>query len=98
MVFIIREYNERDTKKDCRRFRQAEHPLLHWQAQIENDGLMDRYLYTGTHEAVISDEMFLAVQREKLNRSTQSGGDQMTGLRCELGEPPFHYLPAKAAT
>ena len=37
--------------------------------QIENDGLMDRYLYTGTHEAIISDEMFMAVQEEKLDRT-----------------------------
>ncbi len=33
--------------------------------QIENDGLMERYLYTGTHEAIISDEMFKAVQEKK---------------------------------
>ena len=38
-------------------------------AQIENDDLMDRYLYTDTHEAIISDEMFMAVQQEKLSRS-----------------------------
>ena len=37
--------------------------------QIENDGFMDRYLYTGTHEAIISDEMFMAVQQEKLKRT-----------------------------
>ena len=37
--------------------------------QIENDGLMERYLYTGTHEAIISDEMFMAVQQEKFSRS-----------------------------
>lgn len=37
--------------------------------QIENDGLMERYLYTRTHEAIISDEMFMAVQQEKLSRS-----------------------------
>ena len=37
--------------------------------QIENDGLMERYLYAGTHEAIISDEMFMAVQQEKLNRT-----------------------------
>lgn len=37
--------------------------------QIENNGLMERYLYTGTHEAIISDEMFTAVQQEKLSRS-----------------------------
>ena len=39
--------------------------------QIENDGLMDWYLYTGTHEAIISDKMFMAVQREKLSRSKE---------------------------
>lgn len=38
-------------------------------AQIENNGLMNRYLYTDTHEAIISDEMFMAVQQEKLNRT-----------------------------
>lgn len=37
--------------------------------QIENDGLMERYLYTGTHEAIISDEMFMAVQEKKQKRS-----------------------------
>ena len=39
--------------------------------QIENNGLMDRYLYTGIHEAIISDEMFMAVQQEKLIRSKE---------------------------
>ena len=39
--------------------------------QIENDGLMERYLYTETHEAIISDEMFMAVQQEKLSRSKE---------------------------
>lgn len=38
-------------------------------AQIENDGLMERYLYTGSHEAIISVEMFKAVQEEKQKRS-----------------------------
>ena len=38
-------------------------------SQIENNGLMDRYLYTDTHEAIISDEMFMAVQQEKLTRA-----------------------------
>ncbi len=37
--------------------------------QIENNGLMERYLYTGTHEAIVSDEMFMAVQQEKLKRT-----------------------------
>lgn len=37
--------------------------------QIENDGLMERYLYTSFHEAIISDEMFHAVQEEKQKRS-----------------------------
>ena len=38
-------------------------------SQIENDGLMDRYLYTDSHEAIISDEMFQAVQQKKLSRA-----------------------------
>lgn len=37
--------------------------------QIKNDGLMDRYLYTDSHEAIISDELFEAVQQEKFSRS-----------------------------
>lgn len=37
--------------------------------QIENNGFMDRYLYTDSHEAIISDAMFVEAQREKLNRS-----------------------------
>ena len=39
--------------------------------QIENDGLMGRFLYTDTHEAIISDEMFMAVQQKKLIRSKE---------------------------
>ena len=37
--------------------------------QIKNDGLMNRYLYTGTHEAIISDKMFMAVRQEELRRT-----------------------------
>lgn len=37
--------------------------------QIKNDGLMDRYLYTDSHEAIISDEVFQAVQQKKLSRA-----------------------------
>ena len=37
--------------------------------QIENNGPMERYLYTGSHEAIISDEMFKVVQKEKQKRS-----------------------------
>lgn len=37
--------------------------------QIENNGFMDQYLYTDTHEAIISDEIFKAVQVEKQRRS-----------------------------
>lgn len=39
--------------------------------QIENNGLMDRYLYTDTHEAIISDEIFMAVQQAKMQRSNR---------------------------
>ena len=38
-------------------------------SQIKNDGFMARYLYTESHEAIISDEMFQAVQQEKLSRA-----------------------------
>ena len=41
-------------------------------SQIENNGLMDRYPYTDAHEAIISDEVFQAVQQEKLSRSKNS--------------------------
>lgn len=37
--------------------------------QIKNDGLINRYLYTDSHEAIISDELFEAVQQEKCSRS-----------------------------
>lgn len=47
--------------------------------QIKNDGLIDRYLYTDSHEAIISDELFEAVQQEKCNRSKNtSSGLSMT--------------------
>ena len=49
-------------------------------AQIENDGLMDRYLYTDTHEAIISDEMFRAVQEEKQKRSKTSENKFAIGM------------------
>ena len=39
--------------------------------QIKNSGLMDRYLYADVHEAIISDEMFMAVQQEKISRSKE---------------------------
>ena len=38
-------------------------------AQIENNGLMDQYLYTDSHEAIISDAFFMDVQQEKLRRT-----------------------------
>ena len=41
-------------------------------SQIENDGIIERYLYAGSHEAIISRELFDAVQTEKQNRSRQT--------------------------
>lgn len=49
-------------------------------AQIDNDGLMERYLYTGTHEAIIDDEMFEAVQEEKQKRSNSLENKVAIGL------------------
>lgn len=37
--------------------------------QIENDSFIERYLYGDNHEAIISDELFAAVQRQKQQRS-----------------------------
>ena len=38
-------------------------------SQIINDGLMARYLYTETHEAIIPDKVSMEVQEEKHRRS-----------------------------
>ncbi len=35
-------------------------------AKIKNDGFMDRYLYSDPHQAIISDEVFRAVQQKKM--------------------------------
>ncbi|MBD5118865.1 MAG: hypothetical protein HDT37_07105 [Clostridiales bacterium] len=37
--------------------------------KIKNDGFMDRYLYSNSHEAIISDEIFRAVQQEKFEQT-----------------------------
>ena len=50
--------------------------------QIENNGLMERYLYTGSHEAIISDEMFMAVRQEKLKRAQNP--ENMIGMSFTL--------------
>ena len=39
--------------------------------KIKNDGFMDRYLYSDSHEAIISDEIYRAVQQEKLRRTNR---------------------------
>lgn len=38
-------------------------------SQIKNDGIMERYLYTGTHDAIISDELFSAVRLKREAKS-----------------------------
>jgi len=45
--------------------------------QMKNNGLMDRYLYSDSHEAIISDETFKAVQQEKLQRASSPAPMQM---------------------
>lgn len=40
-------------------------------SQIKNDGFMERYLYSGSHEAIISDEIFRDAQQKKLQRTNQ---------------------------
>ncbi len=38
-------------------------------SKIKNDGFMDRYLYSDSHEAIISDKTFKAIQEEKTRRA-----------------------------
>lgn len=40
-------------------------------AQIKNDGFMERYLYSDSYEAIISDEIFRDAQQKKLQRTNQ---------------------------
>lgn len=49
-------------------------------AQMENDGLIDRYLYIDTHEAIISVEMFKTIQEEKQKRSNPQGNRFAIGM------------------
>lgn len=37
--------------------------------KVKNNGFMDRYLYSDSHEAIISDETFRAAQQEKMRRA-----------------------------
>ena len=39
-------------------------------SKLKNDGFIERYLYSDSHEAIISDEIFRAVQQEKLQRTS----------------------------
>lgn len=41
-------------------------------SKIKNDGFMDQYLYSDSHEAIISDEIFKIAQQEKLDRAKNS--------------------------
>lgn len=41
-------------------------------SKIKNDGFMDRYLYSDSHEAIISDAIFNAAQEEKFKRAKHS--------------------------
>ncbi len=49
-------------------------------SKIKNDGFMDRYLYSDSHEAIIADEIFRIVQEEKLQRTN-----------CPETVPSFSY-------
>lgn len=39
-------------------------------SQIKNDGILERYLYTGTHDTIISDELFSTVQLKREEKSS----------------------------
>ena len=38
---------------------------------VKNDGFMERYLYSDSHKAIVSDEIFRDVQQKKLQRTNQ---------------------------
>ena len=40
-------------------------------SQVKNDGFMERYLYSDSHKAIVSDEIFRDVQQKKLQRTNQ---------------------------
>ena len=40
-------------------------------SQIKNDGFMERYLYSDSHKAIVSDEIFRDVQQKKSQRTNQ---------------------------
>lgn len=53
-------------------------------SQIKNDGIMERYLYTGTHDAIISDKLFLAVQLKREGHHRRSfPGCIIDNVRCK---------------
>lgn len=67
--------------------------------QIKNDGPMDRYLYAGTHETIISDKMFQAVQEKKLSRAKNSENVIAMNLtflnrikELSMRQPPMHNI------
>ena len=49
-------------------------------SQIKNDGFMERYLYSDSHEAIISDEIFRNAQQKKLQRINQPEKELSTQL------------------
>ena len=49
-------------------------------SKIKNDGFVDWYLYSDSHEAIIADEIFRIVQKEKLRRTN-----------CPETVPSFSY-------
>ena len=40
-------------------------------SQVKNDGFMERYLYSDSHKAIVSDEIFRDAQKKKLQRANQ---------------------------
>ena len=40
-------------------------------SQVKNDGFMERYLYSDSHAAIVTDEIFRDAQQKKLQRTNQ---------------------------
>lgn len=48
--------------------------------KIKNNGFMNRYLYSDSHEAIISDEVFRATKQEKMGRTTRPEKEHLSQM------------------
>ncbi len=52
---------------------------------------MNRYLYSDFHESIISDEIFRAIQQEKLEHTVPPEKDHLMQMFFSLGKMQRHW-------